>query len=341
MIIYTTMAAITSDDICINRFDDEEYDAFEPFSSVGFYHHDDSNPRFHYVTIDQYVVSITPFLDDRTGLWRFATLSAEGIFRIYEQGKMKVELLISSESRTSSSYGNFRKLRQIGRSFFACGSGGQVYIHQPGSHWVMLTDELLADQRDIANFYTQVPSIGEFNNLGEWQNWMSKNPFPKEIHLCDLNGINEHNVYLISTNGAVFFWNGNNLAQVPTPKNQGLTQILVENEETIWICGHEGVLLRGNCKNGFSQVTAGSQMFLSMTLYMGELFLCSYSHPSALFKFNRLTNQLELIGDVPQVKNLHSIIGIENILWAVGLTDVLRFDGSVWDYIYAQGFREV
>jgi len=343
MIIYTCMAAASRDEICFNRFDDQEYDAYEPFGSVAFYTHG-PEPKWRAIDMGQYIVAAIALRNNGTVTAQFASLSAEGEFAIYSARGVEVEKIVGAgiDSEGSAGYGRLSALRQIGHSLFACGAGGQVYVRRPRAGWGLLSRALLTDKNMASDYLKQVPSYGDFADKRDWENWISSHPLPKEIHLHDVNGHDENNIYFVGEGGFIGFWNGEQLVPLASVANHALTRILVEDERTVWICGRNGLLLRGNRHDGFAQISAaGSQAFLSMARYHGELYVASHANPSQLFVLDRSGGGIKPVLGAPEIDGLHTLAAVDDVLWAAGVTDIVRFDGHVWDYIYVKGMREI
>ncbi|KMO10487.1 hypothetical protein SQ03_30095, partial [Methylobacterium platani JCM 14648] len=57
-----------------------------------------------------------------------------------------------------------------------------------------------------------------------------------------------------------------------------LNDILVDDADTVWICGREGTLLRGNARQGFTLVSCeGQPDFNTVTRFRDKIYLSSYA----------------------------------------------------------------
>jgi hypothetical protein len=112
-----------------------------------------------------------------------------------------------------------------------------------------------------------------------------------------------------------------------------LIRILAHDQDTIWICGAAGQLLKGNHRDGFLPAPgiAGDQHFTGITLFEGKIYLASAAERSpGLFVYDgrRLSRVVTPLS--PNIKDIFHVEAVDGAMWTVGRRDVTRFDGSTW-----------
>lgn len=115
-----------------------------------------------------------------------------------------------------------------------------------------------------------------------------------------------------------------------------LIDILVENADTIWVCGRNGTLLRGNSVSGFQQMPGifDRPRFTSMARFNGMLYLASeFGSPIGLFTYSAGTLRRVSTGLDPEVEDVHSVDTAYGVLWTIGMKDIRRFEGMKWERI--------
>jgi hypothetical protein len=152
-------------------------------------------------------------------------------------------------------WGYMSGLRQIGNHLYACGGAGQVYKREGPNRWVHMDRGIL-----------QKPDVKE------------------RLLPDDINGPHESAIYLVGCIGApyhppfVYFWNGKAWCNISLPEvAERITNIFVESETRIWLCGKNGTLLLGNANEGFKSLSTveDNQLFTSMAMFEGKLYLAS------------------------------------------------------------------
>ncbi|KMO43635.1 hypothetical protein VQ03_07420 [Methylobacterium tarhaniae] len=151
--------------------------------------------------------------------------------------------------------------------------------------------------------------------------------------LMSIDGSSVNDVYMCGQDGAVYHWDGTRSQKVPVPTAVFLNDILVDDADTVWICGREGTLLRGNARQGFTLVPCeGRPDFNSVTRFRDKIYLSSYAGPRGVFVCDGRIRQLTT-GPTAVFKDINTVDGVAEALWAFGLTSVARFDGTAWERI--------
>ncbi|KQP25800.1 hypothetical protein ASF27_21200 [Methylobacterium sp. Leaf102] len=152
------------------------------------------------------------------------------------------------------------------------------------------------------------------------------------LMLHAINGPSMDELYFCGKDGAVYFWNGHSSEKITVPTSSFLGDILVEDAETVWICGRDGTLLRGSAKRGFTAIPCdGSPQFSTITSFKGAIFLSSYAQPRGAFVYDGQRIRQVSSGLRQELDDVHTVDGVTDALWAVGSNAIARFDGATWE----------
>jgi hypothetical protein len=274
--------------------------------------------------LDVCVTSIALYLSELETFPLFCFMSAEGDVILNDAPRYRREKVLGAGiSSAESLYGRMSHLRQIGKHLYACGDGGQIYKRDDAAFgegvWTQLAPKLLQRLSDRLTAMQTAPNSPEAR---------------AKIYFC-VNGPSEQEIYVCGAHGVILCWDGFAMHEVPSGTTASLINILVLNEKTIYICGRDGTLLRGNRRDGFLAVPGfgGGQGFTSMTLCGGKLYLGSNSSPRGLFVYDGGLPQRVSCGMVPDIEDVNVIDSADDVLWVVGSKDLLRFDGESWERI--------
>lgn len=117
-----------------------------------------------------------------------------------------------------------------------------------------------------------------------------------------------------------------------------LTGILMADEDSVWVCGREGVLLHGSFARGFTPVILRKQLnlFHMITPYRGKFVVPSSVRPGGLFEVDPGSSELRRFSPALPTLRGDSIFyakSVSDVLWVVGQKDIFRFDGNGWERI--------
>lgn len=323
---FTRARAGAHDFLCVAAVPDG-IEPFEPFTRLCRYDDADPGPvKWFYDDCDFAVASITRWSPAPGAPPSFCVLSAEGDVALvrpppFPREKIPGAGVTSSDARR---WGRMTHLRPIGERLYACGDGGQVYRREGGAFgagtWEHLDPSLLQDPEARAQALLDAPTSPAADHKIYWS----------------INGPREDELYVCGARGTILAWDGSSFVTLPPVTDAALVNILVEDEDRIWICGRNGTLLRGNRHAGFrpAAVSARRQLFTSMTLFQGKLYLASAANPRGLFVYERGRIQQVWSGTLkPDIQDVHTVDAAGGMLWVVGTKDVLRFDGQRWERI--------
>ncbi|KQT92675.1 hypothetical protein ASG60_21255 [Methylobacterium sp. Leaf469] len=252
--------------------------------------------------------------------------------------------IVNSALATSKKLGRLADLRQVGKYLVACGDGGQTYRQRDDGGWVPLDLGVFDDRVDSTwAFAIRAPNVKTF---AEEEVYFDNHPTEKaeldrrvksymaNLMLHAIHGLSVDELYFCGKDGAVYFWNGHSSGKITVPTSSFLGDILVEDAETVWICGRDGTLLRGSAKRGFTAIPCdGSPQFSTITSFKGAIFLSSYAQPRGAFVYDGQRIRQVSSGLRQELDDVHTVDGVTDALWAVGSNAIARFDGATWEQI--------
>lgn len=269
-------------------------------------------------------------------------LSSEGdVFHAWWKGNFREKIIgagVSTEG--AKGYGRLLAITQVDDKLYACGQGGQIYKRSGKDLWSLLTDHLLFDMADYLKRQEGAPKTDDPAFLDWLQEF--KKQAPRRISFNDIKGHSENAIYLCgeeATNPILCFWDGSTLHELKLHLNEAaLTGIYIENEDSIWVCGREGVLLHGSYARGFTPVNLRKQLnlFHMIAPYRGKLVMPSSVRPGGLFELDPATSDLRRFSPaLPELQGDYIFYAgvVNDILWVVGQKDIFRFDGDAWERI--------
>lgn len=321
---FTRAKAASRDLLCVSAIPDGSDFFEEPFTRLCRYDHSDpGSVKWIYDDVDVALRGIDTSCGHRASRFgekfHFTLLSDEGDVVFMKPPIFPREKIAGAgiSSLDSKHWGRMQTIRWIGDHFYACGNGGQVYKRSSG-----LSGEAAWDQLD-QNLLRNPKSAGEVF----------------EIYYC-IDGPSEEEIYVCGSHGTILVWDGATFTRLPPITDATLVDIFVEDERSVWICGRDGTLLKGNRRNGFQPVDRSSDLqllsshvFLSVTKYEGKIYLASNANPCGLFVYQG--DRLEQVssGLKPDILDVHTVDSVDGVLWVVGSKDILRFDGKTWERI--------
>lgn len=291
----------------------DAFDPGEPYSRVYFLN--ENSPNLWTFNEHDFVIPSLCVWQDPSALGQriFVALSEDG--RVVLLGPKQTEENIADAGLprpNKKGYGYLNCIQQIGNRLYACGYSGQVYRRNNDSTWEHMDHGLL-----------QEPGVSG-----------------GEYFVQVINGPHENAIYVAgSENRAnhpprVDFWDGSKWTRVTLPATAGrITNMYIESEERIWLCGSKGTLLMGNARDGFSTMNplGSTQLILSVTKYRDVIYLGTNvgllrfdpfaRHPF----FHRVRTQLD-----PELVDTNIVQCVDDVLWSMGPKDIARLDGQGW-----------
>ncbi len=223
----------------------------------------------------------------------------------------------------AADYGYVNRIRAIGDGLYVCGQSRQVYRFAPGKphvldgHWV-----------DFAGPMRQPPmSEPPDDNGGEaFDRWLDEND---AIDLVDIAGSSESDIY--TAGDECWHYNGRQWKQLQLPTDEFINAIKVINADQVVMVGHNGTLLIGSARQGFTELSSvdDNQNFTGVELFADKLFLASNL---GLFTYDPAKKKIEphVTTLTPDLQDTHILEAKDGVLWSFGFKDLAYFDRKTW-----------
>lgn len=320
-------------------------DVYHPETRLFRYEHDGkSGKQWYFDDFDFHLQDITlfrnPEIDSTSDYLTY--LSSEGdVFHGWWKGNFREKIEgAGTWVKDAQGRGRMLTISQIGETLYACGQGGQIYRRVGRDNWSLLTDALLFDM----DAYLQKKESRPLTTDPGYIDWLRKfkKQSPKNITLYDIKGFSENAIYLCGsedTKPVLYYWDGMSLhEQKVYLEETALTGILMADEDSVWVCGREGVLLHGSFARGFTPVILRKQLnlFHMITPYRGKFVVPSSVRPGGLFEVDPGSSELRRFSPALPTLRGDSIFyakSVSDVLWVVGQKDIFRFDGNGWERI--------
>jgi hypothetical protein len=191
-------------------------------------------------------------------------------------------------------YGYVNTIKNIGGELYVCGYGRQVYRRRNGA-WASISDAIL----------TRQPGRGFF----------------------DIDGADPEHIYAVGWHGEIWVYDGSAWQQDDSPTNVHLNSVRCLSSENVWIAGNDGTVLHG--RFGSWDVIKNDEItchWYGIEEFNGKIYLAN-NGLLGVVDGNKLALLDPGLGRPVTTHKLHAKDGL---LWSIGETDVLRFDGSSW-----------
>jgi hypothetical protein len=284
------------------------------------------SPNWVWNDYDWLVVSVC-----RWGAGLRCVLSREGDVNIYGPGGKPdhtfqiPEAGVFSDHATGLGYVN--RIRAIGASLYVCGQSRQVWRFEwdgkslNRGRWV-----------DAAGPMRQPPlpePEGELEG-DALDAWLEAHD---AIDLVDIDGPAENDLYAVGDEA--WHFDGRRWTQLDLPTDEPLAGIKVLDADRIVFVGHNGTLLLGSAKRGFTELSSAddNQNFTGVEWFEGKLYLASNqglfvydtAPPQHERRIERCNTALQ-----PELQDAHQLEALGGVLWSFGFKDLAWFDGRDW-----------
>jgi hypothetical protein len=163
---------------------------------------------------------------------------------------------------------------------------------------------------------------------GSWTAMHAPVPGPDEnAGFEDICGFGPNEMYAVGWEGEIWQWDGTRWINRESPTNLILTGVCCAADEQVYICGQNGVLIRGRSESWELLVFEGmSEDLWDVCWYRDKLYAASMN-----MVFTVAEGRLEPIdfGSV-EARSFGRLTTAEGVLWSVGSSDVLAFNGETW-----------
>lgn len=143
-----------------------------------------------------------------------------------------------------------------------------------------------------------------------------------------LDGYSEREIYAAGWGGEIWRFDGGKWKEQSSPTNVILSAVCCGGDGTVYIAGQRGVLVRG--RNDVWEAVQWedevSADLWDLCWYRDKLYVATMQ---ALYTLNGNILEAVDMGRIGPV-SCYSLSTAEDVLWSVGLEDVVSFDGKQW-----------
>jgi len=272
------------------------------------------NNGWAYHDVDLHIVSICVKQASSNMPRRICALSREGDVFFYstKEGKGLTEKipgagLSPGKNNRGGVAGYVKNIREIGASLYVCGLNGQVYKRPPEGGWHAIDDGLFKpltrENAEISNYFT-----------------------------C-IDGNFEDDIYVVGMQGVVYYYDGWNWQKVDVPTDEHLQWVRCYGQNEVYICGHNGTLLKGSAVQGFKDVSSieDNLNWWCLCKFKDKVYLSS---TQGLYAWDGEKIAPVVTGLKPEVETWRVDSDGEKALWSFGTKDITWFDGTRWQRLH-------
>jgi len=272
--------------------------------SEGWFYHD----------LELHIVSVCVKKKTQKQERRLCALSREGDVEIYAipTGTDAIEKipgagLVPGDIEQEGIAGYVTNMREIGTSLYVCGMNGQIYRRPPEGGWLAIDGGLC---KPMTYIYDE----------------------PSNLFTC-IDGNSECDVYVVGMQGVVYHYDGWNWQKVPVPTDEHLQWIRCYGQNEVYICGDNGVLLKGSAKKGFKDVSSveDNLTWWCLCKFGDKVYLSS---TQGLYAWDGENITPVVTGLEPEIETWRVDSDGEKALWSLGTKDLAWFDGTHWQRLH-------
>ena len=168
------------------------------------------------------------------------------------------------------------------------------------------------------------------DNGGEaFDRWLDEN---EAIDFMDIAGSSESDIY--AAGDECWHYDGWQWKPLQLPTDECINAIKPINADQVVMVGHNGTVLMGNARQGFSDLSGvdDNQNFTGVELFDGKLFLASnlglFAYDPSRRKIGRIVTTLK-----PDLQDSHILEAKDGVLWSFGFKDLAYFDSKTWNRV--------
>lgn len=246
--------------------------------------------------VEHAIVSVT--YQRVKGKYAWHLLSKRGVVVTIESGSVS-ETEIKTAGTGKNRYGYVHQIREIAGELYICGMGRQVYKNLERS-WVSIAQRILAP----------IDSV--------------------EYNFKSIDGTSSTDIYAVGWKGEIFHYDGKDWKQCSSPTNINLNAVKCVDPNTVYICGRNGILLKGSM-DAWSVYAAEDfeEDLWGLDVFDGKPYI-AYRNGIAMFDGNSIIPVDTKLKPEPDSGVLQSN-GDE--LWSFGNNDLCYFNGESWERV--------
>jgi hypothetical protein len=154
---------------------------------------------------------------------------------------------------------------------------------------------------------------------------------PESFNVEAIDGFNAAEMYAVGSKGAMWQHNGQTWTRRDLPTNANLTTIKCAGDGQVYVGGHAGILIRG--RDSIWEIIDQDDVeddIWDLEWYQDAVFVSTLS---GAYRLAGSTLESLHFGD-EKPKSFYQLSARDGVLWSIGETDVLSFDGASWSRIF-------
>jgi len=167
-------------------------------------------------------------------------------------------------------------------------------------------------------------TIFRLDKIGSWK--CIDKGISRDFDIEAIHGFSGSDMYAVGYQGEVWHFNGKKWAKREVPTNAYLSCVNCAGNDTVYIAGDSGVLLRGR-ENSWETIESELEDDIwDLEWFMGLLYA---STMDGLYKL--IDDEMEPVDfgkDTPET--CYHLSAAEGVMWSIGAKDIMSFDGKSW-----------
>ncbi|WP_338868591.1 hypothetical protein [Myxococcus stipitatus] len=145
-----------------------------------------------------------------------------------------------------------------------------------------------------------------------------------------IHGLGRSKLFAVGSAGQVWHSNGKTWRQEVVPTQENLSAVVCAPDGTVYVAGRGGTLIRGTPGDwSLIEQTATRADIWGLEWFAGKLFVSTLE---GLFTLERAgLRPVDHGKHAP--RSTHQLSTREGVLWSIGETDIVEFDGKAWSRI--------
>jgi len=153
---------------------------------------------------------------------------------------------------------------------------------------------------------------------------------PRSFDIQAIHGFSGSDIYAVGFAGELWYFNGQTWMKRELATNVNLTCVKCAGDETVYIGGHDGILIRGREDRWelIDQVETTDDVW-DIEWFEGQLYV---STMSTVYRLNEEELEPVGFGDDPP-KSCYHLSTAKGVMWSIGEYDIMSFDDQSWTRI--------
>lgn len=275
---------------------------------------------FGYFDLEDNIVSVHAYRVLPEDKKRFVCLGSQGTVHFVRGStrEVRTEHLPGAGFLDGNFGGLMCHITEINGQLWTCGQQGQVYRRYGVDDW-RRADQGIRLEVDPQEYGPE--------RIDEMLAKLNSAPF-----LTCMDGTGGSDVYVVGLQGFIAHFDGSEWTRIHSPVDDHLEWVRCIDKDEVWICGHNGALLKGSAKSGFKSLGGmkGAQKFVCVDKFKGSVYL---SAEEGLFVYDGDVISVVDTSLQPNIQDAWRLDQADGVMWSIGVKDLVRFDGEAWSRI--------